>query len=230
MVTWRTVAGMTAAAVAVTSGVAAVVQAAPGPPTPAASVVAAAPAPVVPRTPPTLPEVSVHDIDPALLAAVPSGGGGGQTVVQRIQVTVVGGDLELVTDRVDVVLQRVPGSKTQWVGTLPAVRVVDARGTHEGWAVRWTVESIDLHGAQGPGKVPAALVRLEPGSPVVVAGTPDGLSAGKGGPAVPKGRTLFSAEPGSGGGTYEAGGSVSLRLPANLSPDQVNVVIALSLG
>ncbi|MGK2948604.1 MAG: hypothetical protein ACSLFP_08520 [Acidimicrobiales bacterium] len=224
---------MAAAAVVATGGMAAVVEAAPGSPMVTAPAVAGAPAPTAPRTQSTLPEVSVHDIDPAQLAAVRSAGasgGGGQSVVQTIRLNVIGGELELVTDRATVVLQKVPGSKREWVGTLPAVRVIDARGTHAGWAVRWSVESIDLHGANGPGRVPAALVRLEPGAPVVVAGTSDGLASGKGGPSVRKGRTLFSAEPGSGGGTYEAGGSLSLRLPANLSPDQVTLVLSFSLG
>jgi hypothetical protein len=173
-----------------------------------------------------------HPVDPALLAAVaaPLGGGGGQTVTEIVQLTITGGDLELVTDHASVTLHRVEGSDRDWTGTLPPVRVVDARGTGEGWRVSWAVDAIELDGATRGRGVPDARVRLDPSDPTVVDGLPEGLAAGRAGPALPHGRTLFTAEPGSGGGTYEAGGTVSLRLPPSVAATAITVELTFALG
>lgn len=234
---WRAMVMSAVTAVAATGALAVVVDAAPAP---AGSGTAAVVAPdaVAPdaapsaATPAPLPPVTEHALDPAMVAAAQAGAAsrGGQTVTQTIQLTIIGGELSLAADRATVALEPVSGSDRDWTGTLPPVRVVDARGTHEGWAVRWTVSSIEVEGASGPTHVPAAKVHLDPTDPAVVAGLDEGLAAGRGGPGVREGRTLFSAEPGSGGGTYEAGGTVSLRLPASVDAAGVTVHLAFELA
>lgn len=232
----RTAATTAVIAVAATAALAVVVDAAPAPtPTPTPQPATAAPRPPAsgPARAAELPPVTEHALDPEVLAASASaapGLGGGQQVTQTIQLTVVGGDLELVSEKAIVVLERVPGSARDWAGTLPPVRVVDARGTHEGWTVRWTVAAVELEGGPRSPHGPAAKVHVAPSEPVVVAGLPDGLAAGKAGPAVRHGRTLFSAAEGTGGGTYEAGGVVTLRLPASVDGDRIEVELAFSLG
>lgn len=178
-----------------------------------------------------LPPATEQAVDLQVAAAAQqfSSEGAGQSVSQTIQLTIVGGSLELAVDAATVTLARMPGSHNDWTGTLPPVRVVDARGTHEGWNVRWTVASLDVVGATSSSHAPDARVHLEPGEPVVIAGTPDGLTSGKPSPAVRYGRTLFAAAPGSGGGTYEAGGTLSVRLPDNLDADSIVVELAFIL-
>jgi hypothetical protein len=151
-------------------------------------------------------------------------------VTESVQLTIIGGDLDLLTDRSSVTLHRAPGSDSEWTGTLPPVRVVDARGTGEGWTVRWTVTSVALDGVRRASDLPAPTVRLEPGDPVVVAGLPDGLTSGRPGREVPGGRRLFAAAPGTGGGTYEVGGTVVLRLPRSVEASAVTVSFGFSLG
>lgn len=236
MASWRAVLAATATAVAATGALSIVVDAAPAPSRDAATVVhtpaaatnhAAAVAP--------LPPVTEHALDPAVVAAAavtattPSGSGG-QAVSQTIQLTIVGGDLSLASDHATVTLTPVAGSHDDWVGTLPPVRVVDARGTGAGWTVRWTVTGVDVRGEGPARRVPAAKVRLEPGAPVVVAGLPDGLAAGQPGPATRHGRTLFGAARGTGGGTYEAGGVVTMRLPRSVDAGAVVVDLAFTVG
>jgi len=226
----RSVALATALAVAATASLASVVEASPAGPTSGVQGTApeAAAGPAARAMTPA--PVSVHPLDPSVVAAhAGSPAGAPQSVTQVIQVAVIGGPIELATEAASVVLERVAGSKTDWVGTLPPVRVVDARGTHEGWAVRWAVAGVEVDGTE-PNHLPAAKVRVEPGAPAVVAGLPDGLTAGKPAPGVPEGRVLFSAAPDSGGGTYEAGGTVSLRLPSSVDASTVTVHLAFTLG
>ncbi len=230
---WRTVVTATAMAVAATAGIAAVVDAAPAPTTDPSPAVAASPAPLGTASAATaaLPPVTEHALDPALVAAAqaPVGPAAGQSVTEVIQLTVIGGPLSLVTDHASVTLQRVPGSDRDWTGTLPAVRVIDARGTFAGWDVDWMLTSLDVQGAATRAHVPDAQVSVEPAAPAVVDGTPDGLEAGKAGLASPNGRTLFSAAAGSGGGTYEAGATVSIRLPEHVDADSIVVELAFSV-
>lgn len=224
--TWRSKAMSVMIAVGATAAMATYVDAAPARPpasVPARPVPTAATATDRVRS---LPPVTAHAIE------VPHLGGtstGAQSLAQIVRVVVIGGGLELVTERATVALERVPGSRTEWVGSLPAVRVVDARGTHEGWEVRWAASGIDLDSGR-PSNVPTAKVHLEPGEPVVVAGLPEGLEAGKPGPAVPKGRTLFRSEPEAGGGTYEAGGTVRVRLPASVEATAATVHLTFALA
>lgn len=231
---WRTIVTATAMAVAATAGIAAVVDAAPAPtsdPSPVVAISAAALGDASGATAAALPPVSEHALDPSLVAAAqaPVGHTAGQSVTEVIQLTIIGGELSLVTDHASVTLQRVPGSDRDWTGALPAVRVIDARGTFAGWDVEWMLTSLDVQGAAIHGQVPDAKVRVDPAAPAVVDGTPDGLAAGKSGPAVHKGRTLFSAAVGSGGGTYEAGATVSIRLPEHIDADSIVVELAFSV-
>lgn len=230
---WRTFGIAAAIAVAVTTGVAALVGAEPapddGPSSAIASVTTQAPAEIPVAT---LPSVTAHDLDPAIVAAGQSSPSEhvGQSVIETIQLSIIGGDLQLVTDHTSVTLERVSGTTSDWTGTLPPVRVVDATGSGAGWDVRWMVSSLDVETNGKPSDVPDAKVQLEPGAPVVVAGLADGIVAGKGGPAVKTGRTLFNAQPDSGGGTYEAGGTILVRLPTSIDATSVAVELGFSLG
>lgn len=224
---WCSKAMSVAVAIGATLALASYVEASPVGGSSSSVRVASVSRPTPPAARPTaLPPVTEHPIS---VPDLPASSGGTQSVTQVIQVAVIGGSLELVTDQATVVLERVPGLKADWVGTLPPVRVVDARGTHEGWEVRWAVSGVDVDSTK-PSHVPFAKVQLEPGQPVVVAGLLEGLEAGKPGPGVPKGRTLFSAAPGTGGGTYEAGGTVSVRLPSSVDASAVTVHLTFSLG
>ena len=185
------------------------------------------PAPVLVPTS-SLPPITEHAIDARTLPAAAAHGGGGPAMVQTIQLTVVGGPLELVTSNATVELSRVDGAQNVWAGVLPPVRVIDARGTHAGWTVRWFVDSVEVSGASRS-SVPDAQVILEPGAPSVVAGTADGLRSGDTGRGRPSGRTLLSAGQGSGGGTYEAGAMVSVRLPRPVDAERVVVRLAFSV-
>ena len=222
----RAMAAATSLAVAATTGVAAAVGARPAESTGGA----AAAAPTWPvettteaPTTPALPEVTTADVDATVLEAARSAPDADpQSVVQMVQLTVIGGELELLTDHATVTLERVAGTSRDWTGVLPPVRVVDARGTLEGWTVRWRVEDVSVGSA-------ARRVRVAPDAPVVVAGSADGLVAGSAGPSGPRGRTLFRAHVGYGGGTYEAGGTVTLRLPPHVDVDEVVVDLAFAL-
>lgn len=222
----------TVVAVVATVGVAALVGAEPAPTRGAGPSVATI-TPVMAVAPvAALPPVTTHDLDPTSVAAVASAPAEqrGQSVTQTIQLSIVGGDRQLVTDHASVILERVTGTSGDWTGTLPPIRVVDATGSGAGWEVRWEVSSLDVQTPGRPSNVPDGKVHLEPGDPVVVAGRPDGIAAGKGGPALRRGRTLFAAQPDAGGGTYEAGGTVSVRLPSSVDATSVVVDLAFSLG
>jgi hypothetical protein len=144
-------------------------------------------------------------------------------MTQTVALTINGGDLELEPDAATVVLHP-SGSSTQWIGDLPPVRVVDARGTLEGWAVEWTVSTLEVDGQPRRGTV-----RVTPGAPVVVAGGEEGLRAGREPLARRRGRVLFEADADHGGGTYEAGGRVTVRLPSSVQPDDVVVHLSFSV-
>ena len=147
---------------------------------------------------------------------------------QTVTVGVIGGGLELATPAATVVLERVDGSDRDWSGPLPAVRVVDARGTHEGWTVEWRLAAVELDGS--PTTAPrGARVILEPQDARVVHGLAGGLGVGPGGPAQSNDSVLFTARPGGGGGTYEAGAMVRVRLSAPRSAEQVVVRLQFTI-
>ena len=100
-------------------------------------------------------------------------------------------------------------------------------------ARRWAPELVitDLKMAPMGGlEVLEETQKLHPGVPVVVAGLAEGVEAGDPGRANHRGRTLFRALEGWGGGTYEAGGVVTVQLPASVDADHVTVRLALRLG
>jgi hypothetical protein len=145
---------------------------------------------------------------------------------QTITLAIQGGSLELETTHADVVLEPAQGSDRTWVGSLPPVRVVDARGTLEGWEVRWTVDGVKVDGTvQNGGRT-----QVSPATPTVVYGDSYGIASGDPATASHRGRVLFSADREAGGGTYEAGGTVSLRLPPHVDADEVSVDLAFSIS
>ena len=83
-----------------------------------------------------------------------------------------------------------------------------------------TVDGLEVAGAR---------VTVAPGHVEVVAGSPDGLRAGEPASAHSGGRTLFAASPGSGGGTYEAGATVSVRLPGSIGAASLAVDLSFVL-
>lgn len=226
---WRAVVVATVLAVSATGALAATVRADP-PPDPAMRTVAgpSAVGGVGPAQP--LASVTGHPVDPAVLAAFAAPRGSAQTVTETIQLSVRGGDIELPSRHASVALRPVPGSDGDWTGELPPVRVVDARGTHEGWSVRWALAAVDVEGTSRGEAMARARMRVAPDEPIVVDGLPVGLAAGDAAPSVPHGRILFAAARGTGGGTYEAGATVSLRLPRSIAATEVTVELTFSLG
>jgi hypothetical protein len=160
---------------------------------------------------PTTTALPANDSAPTTLV-VPSPGTRASTTSasQAIAVSVLPGPLTLVTERTVIDLHSVDGQVL--CGRLPPVRVIDARGSGDGWRVRWSVESFTAGGR----RLPPAAVDLVPDSPTVVFGLPAGLYAG-GGDGADR-RVLVGAEPGTGGGTYEAGASVEARLQRGRPP------------
>lgn len=227
MASWRAVTGSAIVALAVTAGVAASVEATAAP---VSGDRAAADAPAAPPAPtPPLPDVTMHPVSDDVLAAAADAPAAPQSVTETVQLTIIGGDLELVTPSATLPLAEVPGSGGEWVGTLPPVRVVDARGTGAGWTVTWAVAGIEVAGPTGRERVDGARARITPEPPVVVDGLPDGLSAGRPHTARTGGRTLFSAAPDTGGGTYEGGGEVSVHLPALVEAHDVVLSLTFSV-
>lgn len=181
--------------------------------------------------PQPLPPVSEHPLPPHVSSGA-SGSAAESTagpLVQVIQVQVHGGGLTLATNQVTVTLERAPGSHRDWVGTLPAVEVIDARGTHSGWRLRWSAATLELTDSPKAAHVPLSKVHLEPGTPIVVAGERAGVVAGKPGPAVHPGRLLMEAAPGFGGGTYAIAGTISVRLPTSVEAERVSVTLSFTL-
>jgi hypothetical protein len=160
------------------------------------------PPPVVPPPAPPVGPPSERDVT-----------GPGGSLTQTIQVTVIGGPLYLPEDRLSVDLVPARPGAARLGGVLPAVEVVDARGTHAGWELRWAVEEAWL--LTPAGRVPVAhpRVTLEPGVPQAVHGEPHGLRAG---PTCPGAGLLATAAPGAGAGTYAVGATVTVDVPRGL--------------
>jgi hypothetical protein len=167
--------------------------------------------------------VTVHEID---VPAAPPGTASGSSMVQVVKVEVRGGSLSLTDDRAEVALVR---HGRTWSGELPAVRVVDARGTHAGWTVRWAVADIEVSGCV-KAKVRPSHVRVDPAEPVAVHGLPDGVHAGRSSVGAGPARTLMRAAPGWGGGTYVGGGTATLRIPGCTSASSVVVTLNYSVS
>jgi hypothetical protein len=191
-----------------------------------AVVIAVAGAHVVDAAPPSRPgsatSVRTNPIAPASAPVERS------ALQQTVHLNVVGGSIELETASASVILTPRPGKPREWIGTLPPVRVVDGRGTLEGWEIRWSLASVELD-TSIVRRREWATVTLDPGLPVVVDGAPDGVRSGRAGPARPPGRALLRADPGTGGGTYEAAGTVTLKLPGSVTAEQVVVTVTFAL-
>jgi hypothetical protein len=188
------------------------------------------PGPTTPAGPgpsgPALGPVTVHDLEGQPVLPAPERDG--QAVEQVVQLQVVGGSLTLEDDLVEVPLSR--GADGTWRADLPPVQVVDARGSHAGWEVRWSLDEVVLDGAPPPRSVGAARVQVRPAAPVVVDGTTGGLVAGRTANGAGHGRQLAAARPGWGGGTYAVGGTVSVRVPRHLEADEVVVRLRYRLA
>jgi hypothetical protein len=148
---------------------------------------------------------------------------------QRLELAIDGGDLVISPSEARVVLRRVPGSDRLWMGELAPVRVVDARGVPDGWAVRWSVRAVHADGAEIE-KGPGLRVEVTPSEPDVICCGQESVHAGDPRPAHPHGRVLFRADTGTGGGTFQIGASVRTALPPSLDPDQLAVTLSFAIG
>ncbi|WP_436794224.1 hypothetical protein [Actinospongicola halichondriae] len=218
---------MTGLAVALTAGAATLPGAGASPSTDGQA--PSAQPPIVRRGGPALDPITRHAIDPAALEAARSGIGGATSVMEEVRLEIVGGELTVGPADREVTLHRVPGTRAEWVGDLGPVEVVDARGTHDGWTLRWFVDGIDVAGSERH-RIPAAKVRVVPGDLVVVAGDRQGLTIGRAHPATKKGAVLLSADRGWGAGTQQIGGTVSLRLPASIDAETVSVRLSFAVA
>jgi hypothetical protein len=151
--------------------------------------------------------------------------GAGGSLTQTIQLTVIGGTLRLPDDRPR--LDLVPAGPGRLVGALAPVEVVDARGTHEGWELRWSVDEAWMATAVGPVLLTPQRVMIEPATPEAVHGEPFGLYAG---PTCPGSGLLAHAEPGGGAGIYAVGATVTLEVPRGLEALGGSVVLGLTVG
>jgi hypothetical protein len=189
----------------------------------AAREVAACPGvPSSPTTTAVVASVSAPTTPVDLVVPAPGSGASDTSASQSITVSVLPGPLSLLTERAVIELHAVGGQVL--CGRLPPVRVIDARGSGAGWRVRWSVESITADGRP----IPRSAVEVIPDPPSVVYGLPTGLVAG-GGTGADR-RVLFRAEPGTGGGTSEAGASVEARLSRGRTlPTTAHVVLRFVL-
>lgn len=140
-----------------------------------------------------------------------------RSTVQILQLSVRGGSLSLVDPHRAVTFESVRGRHA--VASIAPVRVIDARGSGAGWVVRWSVEAVTADGSD----LPVGSVRVVPGQPAVVAGDPAGVTRG-----TDDGR-LFQAAPGTGGGTYEAPSTVTVRIPRGVPARNVVVRLVFSV-
>lgn len=172
-----------------------------------------APSPSIPAGPSkgVLPPVTEHDLD-----VVPAAGSQPRSVTEVVALEILPGTLTLVTPRATVVLRR--DGDGRWSGTLPPVRVVDARGSLVGWRVRWALAGVEADGRAAGGRL-----LVTPDGPAVVDGSPAGLHAGS-----PPSHVLFESEAGAGGGTYEAGARLRLEL-AGRDAETVTVTLTFSI-
>lgn len=168
------------------------------------------PPPVVPPPAPAVGPPSAPPVRPPSERDVTGPGG---SLTQTIQVTVIGGPLYLPEDRLSVDLVPARPGAARLAGVLPPVEVVDARGTHAGWELRWAVDEAWLLTPAGRVPVSHQRVTVEPGVPEAVHGEPHGLRAG---PTCPGAGLLATAAPGAGAGTYAVGATVSVDVPRGL--------------
>jgi len=174
-------------------------------------------------------DVVVHDPSLATPSAMPGlapATEANAAIGQVVGVSVRGGDLYLAEASTSLSLVPVSGSPSEWAADLPPVRLVDARGTLEGWRVMWSLTALQVDG-----KVAGqAGMWLIPQAPDVVAGAPEGLALGRCTEARDGARSLLSASKNHGGGTYEAGAKVRVRLPDAWVASEVRVRLAFTVS
>ncbi len=147
-----------------------------------------------------------------------------ETQTQTIRLEIRGGELTVEPRSLTVALSS-DGDVLR--GTIPAITVVDARGTLEGWHAR--VRMVDVVGVDSDGstlRVPPGQVVLTPAEPSIVAGTPEGVAAGR--PVRGRGNgTLLRAAPSTGGGTFVGGGTIEIARSADTVAATVTLAVAV---
>jgi hypothetical protein len=171
-------------------------------------------APVARR--PALAPVTEAAVDPAVLASVRATGATSTVASQVVRLEVVGGGLTIDHDRATVTLAPTDDPRV-WSSPLPPVRIVDARGTFDGWRARWRATSLTAGGRRVAGNVTVDT------AVAVVDGLAGGLDDGHG-------RTLAAARPGWGAGTYEVTGRVTVRLAASAGNAGTVVELGYEIG
>jgi hypothetical protein len=111
-------------------------------------------------------------------------------------------------------------------GTLPPVRVADARGSLDGWDATVSLQGIDGLSAS---QLAGALLCINPRRPAIVAGNPGEVRSAKnscGGVGEPV--SVLFAPPGGGGGTFTDTASLKLRFPGGAAnPVSATLVVAV---
>ena len=141
-------------------------------------------------------------------------------------VAVAPGPLAISVEDGPLVLERLPGrgNSTRYRGTLPAVRVIDARGSLAGWQVVVRLIAPETPEASG------ARLFFQPGGPDAVSGQARGVRASR--PvwsALGDSLSLFHAEPGYGNGAFDDDASVELFLPYATSVASIAVSFETSV-
>lgn len=157
--------------------------------------------------------VEYHDTTPGQRVgrtpAVPTATAAPSTgLTQSVHLEIVGGELTVSPSIVTVTLTRdATGALT---GVLPAIEVVDARGSFEGWRVRVRLADVTATDAQDKAvRIPPGKVEVAASGVDAVAGSADGVSLGR--PGRGKGQTLLlEAARGHGAGTFVGSGVVTI--------------------
>lgn len=147
----------------------------------------------------TVPTTTVAD---ASQTSTTGTGTGTATLQQRINVRINGGTLTITPSTINVTLARVGHA---YKGSLPAVQIIDARGSLAGWTA--TV---------APATLPAGTqLHVRPGKPAAVTGLQGEVSATHPGIATANSPVaLASAAPNGGGGTFSVDAALELIAPS----------------
>jgi hypothetical protein len=112
-------------------------------------------------------------------------------------------------------------------GTLPLVRIVDARGSLAGWNASVSLQGIDGLSAS---QLAGAQLCVNPDKPTIVSGNPGEVRAAKhscGGVGDPI--SVFFAPPPGGGGMFTDSATMTLRIPAGNGADQLSTALAVTV-
>jgi hypothetical protein len=119
------------------------------------------------------------------------------------------------------------GQGGAYLGTLPLVRVVDARGSLVGWDASVSLQGVDELSAS---QLASAQLCVNPDAPTTVAGNPGEVRAatqscgGVGGPV-----SVFFAPASGGGGTFTDTAALTLRIPAGGAPNPMTATLAITI-